>query len=278
MTLREAIGAAAARLSPNSATPRLDAELLAAHALGISRETLLLQHLGADVPDGFAGLIDRRAAGEPVAYIVGHRDFWTITLDVAPGVLIPRPDSETLIEAAVAHFGHAGPANVLDLGTGSGALLLAALQQWPDARGLGIDQSETAVAIASANALKLGLSDRGRIAQGNWDEGISDRFDLILCNPPYIVDDEVLPVDVGGYEPASALFAGKDGLDAYRLLAPRVGRLLSPRGLALFEIGASQADAVSALLRAEGHNPRLLHDLAGRDRCIAIGPMMNFDE
>jgi release factor glutamine methyltransferase len=278
MTLREAIGAAAVRLQRTSASSRLDAELLAAHALATSRENLLLRHLDSPAPDGFAALVERRAEGEPVAYIVGHRDFWTITLDVAPGVLIPRPDSETLIEAAIAHFGDGGPANVLDLGTGSGALLLAALQQWPNATGMGVDRSEAAVAIASANAGKLGLSDRARIIQGDWDDGIEARFDLILCNPPYIAADEILPVDVGRYEPASALFAGQEGLDAYRILAPRMNRLLSARGLALFEIGASQGEAVSALFRAQGYRPRLLHDLAGRDRCIAIGPAQNFVE
>jgi release factor glutamine methyltransferase len=278
MTLREAIGAAAARLNSSSATPRLDAELLAAHALMISREALLLHHLDRQAPEGFAVLVGRRAEGEPVAYIIGNRDFWTITLDVAPGVLIPRPDSETLIEAAIRHFGAEGPATVLDLGTGSGALLLAALHEWPNAVGLGVDKSETAVTAARGNAEKLGMSDRARIVQGDWDAGITDRFDLILCNPPYIREDEILPVDVGRYEPTSALFAGSEGLDAYRVLAPRISRLLSPRGLALFEIGASQAEAVRALFRAQGHSPTLQHDLAGRDRCIMIGPAMNFGE
>lgn len=270
MTLREAIAAAAARLSRTSDTPRLDAELLAAHALGASREALLLRSLDDVVPETFGALVERRAEGEPVAYIVGHRDFWTITLDVGPGVLIPRPDSETLIEAAVAHFGEAGPVRVLDLGTGSGALLLAALHQWPRASGLGVDLSAQAVAIARANARTLGFSHRAQIVQGTWDEGIAGCFDLILCNPPYIAADESLPADVGRYEPATALFAGQDGLDAYRVLAPRLRRLLSPMGLALFEIGASQGEAVSALFRAQGHETRLIVDLGGRDRCVAI--------
>lgn len=270
MTLREAIVAAAARLSEASDTPRLDAELLAAHALGASRETLLLRSLDAEVPETFHALVDRRAEGEPVAYIVGHRDFWTITLDVAQGVLIPRPDSETLIEAAMRHFGDAGPATVLDLGTGSGALLLAALHQWPHATGIGIDASDHAVAIAKANAEKLGLSDRARIARGDWDRNIDGPFDLILCNPPYIAADEALPVDVSGYEPASALFAGKNGLDAYRVLAPRIGGLLAPDGLATFEIGVTQGEAASALFRAAGHRVDVLKDLGGRDRCLVI--------
>lgn len=270
MTLREAIAAAAARLNRTSDTPRLDAELLAAHALGVDRETLLLRSLDREEPELFETLIERRAEGEPVAYIIGQRDFWTITLDVAPGVLIPRPDSETLIEAAVTHFGEAGPRTVLDLGTGSGALLLAALDQWPRARGVGVDLSDRAVAIARLNGAKLGLSDRAQIVRGDWDAGISESFDLILCNPPYIAAGEPLPVDVGRYEPASALFAGEDGLDCYRLLAPRLHRLLSPGGLALFEIGASQGEPVSALFVAAGHQVAVARDLGGRDRCVII--------
>ena len=270
MRLREAIARAASTLSGTSETPRLDAELLAAHALGANRETLLLHYLDKAEPPAFEALVERRAKGEPIAYIIGQRDFWTITLHVAPGVLIPRPDSETLIEAAIAHFGEAGPATVLDLGTGSGALLLAALDQWPKAKGVGVDLSERAVEIARANAERLGMACRASIIQSDWDADINDRFDLILCNPPYIGTGESLPVDVAVYEPSTALYAGADGLDAYRLLASRLARLLSTRGFALFEIGATQGRAVMALFRAHGHDARLIHDLAGLDRCIAI--------
>jgi release factor glutamine methyltransferase len=270
MTLREAIARAASRFDGISDTPRLDAELLAAHALGTSRERLLLHHLDDTDPRDLEGFFARRAGGEPIAYIVGRREFWTIALDVAPGVLIPRPDSETLIEAAVAHFGDAGPATVLDLGTGSGALLLAALDQWPRATGVGVDISEQAVAIARVNAQRLGMEGRTRIVRGDWDAGFDERFDLILCNPPYIAADERLPVDVADHEPATALFAGADGLDAYRLLAPRMAGLLTSRGCALFEIGAMQGRDVIGLFRACGYRPRLIQDLAGRDRCVAI--------
>lgn len=261
---------AAANLAVVSETPGLDAELLMAHALGLSREALLLGHLDDIVPANFAGLLARRLAGEPIAYIAGTRAFWTIELTVGPGVLIPRPDSETLIEAAVDHFDGRAPETILDLGTGSGALLMAALDQWPNASGLGIDRSPDALEIARANARRLGLADRVRLCAGDWAEGIDTRFDLVLCNPPYIESGAALPRDVSGYEPAAALFAGLDGLDAYRRLAPMFARLIAPGGIACVEIGASQAEAVMALFRAEGLAPSLLRDLAGRDRCITL--------
>ncbi|HEY1145110.1 MAG TPA: methyltransferase domain-containing protein, partial [Allosphingosinicella sp.] len=171
MSIRADLAAAAGRLAESSDTPRLDAELLMAHALGVTREALLLSRLDAPAPLAFEALLARREAGEPIAYITGLRAFWTIELAVAPGVLIPRPDSETLIEAALAHFGTAGPRSVLDLGTGPGTLLLAALHQWPEARGIGIDCSEAALAIARANAARLGLSDRADLRAGDWGEG-----------------------------------------------------------------------------------------------------------
>jgi release factor glutamine methyltransferase len=270
MTLREAIRAAAARLDRVSDTPRLDAELLAAHCIGESRETLLLRHLDDPAPASLSEFMDRRAAGEPIAYIVGCRDFWTISLHVEPGVLIPRPDSETLLEAAVTHFGTKEPATILDLGTGSGALLLAALAQWPLAKGVGVDASPKAAAVAQDNANRLGMADRARIVVGDWASDIDQAFDLILCNPPYVAAHEILPVDVADHEPASALYAGSDGLDCYRRLIPEIARLLDPAGLALFEIGSSQGDAVSALFREAGFHPRIIKDLGDRDRCIAV--------
>ena len=268
MRLRDALSQAAAALAEISDTPRLDAELLMAHALAMSREAMLLDALDAPVPAVFEELLVRRVAHEPVAYITGQRDFWTISLAVAPGVLIPRPDSETLIEAAVDHFGQEGPRTVLDLGTGSGALLLAALTEWPDARGLGIDASAEALAIASGNAARLGLASRARFAIGDWGEGIAERFDLVLCNPPYVETGTVLAPDVSDHEPATALFAGADGLDAYRRLVPQLPGLLSPGGMIALEIGATQADAVSALFLKAGLAPAVRQDLGGRDRAI----------
>lgn len=241
-----------------------------AHALGVSRDALLLARLDDPAPCTFAALLERRMEGEPVAYITGTRDFWTISLAVRPGVLIPRPDSETLIEAAVRHFGAAGPGRVLDLGTGSGALLLAALDQWSRASGVGVDRSPEALAVAAENALRLGMKDRARFVRGDWSKGLDERFDLILCNPPYIEEDAALPRDVADHEPEGALFAGTDGLDAYRLLAPQVAGLTAPEGIALFEIGSTQAAAVRALMEAEGLSCEVVRDLAGRDRCVAV--------
>ncbi len=268
--VRAVLVAAAHRLNPVSDTPRLDAELLMAHALGVTREALLLSRLGDNVPTDFGALLDRRFAHEPVAYILGKRDFWTITLDVTPAVLIPRPDSETLIEAAIAHFGAAGPKAVLDLGTGSGALLLAALSQWPESTGLGVDASEAALAVASGNAQRLGLCGRARFVLGDWGQGIVDQFDLILCNPPYVESGALLASEVKNYEPPAALFAGNDGLADYRRLMPQLKTLMSPAAIAALEIGAEQATEVIALAREVGLTATLYKDLAGRDRCLLI--------
>lgn len=254
-----------------SATPRLDAELLLAHALGITRERMLLTLADHAAPPAFAALVERRARHEPVAYITGTRAFWTIDLDVAPGVLVPRADSETLIEAAVAHLnGTAGPGRVLDLGTGSGALLLAALDQWPQASGVGLDASPAALAIARDNAARI-APGRATIAAGGW-EGTGEAFDLILCNPPYIAADAALSPEVAEYEPASALFAGRDGLDDYRAIAPVLGRQIAPGGVACIEIGYDQGESAATLFRAAGLAVALRRDLAGRDRCLVVTP------
>jgi|SRR5690242_11301724 len=270
LKVRQALAAAAARLAAASDTPRLDAELLMAHALGVSRDDLLLRRLDGAEPPVFAALVDRRLAHEPVAYITGIRAFWTIDIAVGPGALVPRADSETLIEAAVDHFAGRAPATILDLGTGPGTLLLAALDQWPQATGLGVDRSIEALAMARANADRLGLGARARLVDGDWAAGIESRFDLILANPPYIGFDEALPREVREHEPADALFAGADGLDAYRAIVPDLPRLIAPGGVAILEIGHTQADAVAALVEAAGLAPALRRDLAGRPRAIVV--------
>ena len=280
MTLADA----ARRLAGVSDTPRLDAELLMAHALGISRERLLLSGAPAEAgavgngatqgsglgksTEDFDVLVSRRLAHEPIAYILGKQAFWTIELAVTPAVLIPRPDSETLIEAAVAHFGRAGPRRVLDLGTGSGALLLAALAEWPAATGLGIDTSADALEVAKANAAALGMADRARFELGGWDRAQGGDHDLVLCNPPYIATDEQLPPGVVDHEPHAALFAGADGLDDYRAIAPLLQ--LPPEGCACIEIGATQSAAVSQLFAAQSYMIEIKRDLGGRDRCVVL--------
>ena len=244
-----------------------------AHALRISRDELLLKRLDDPEPAAFDPLLARRLAHEPIAYITGSRAFWTIELEVGPGVLVPRPDSETLIEAAVEYFKQYEPRRILDLGTGPGTLLLAALTQWPEAEGLGVDASETALTYARRNAEALGVGDRAEYRLGDWSAGIDTQFDLILANPPYIGTGEQLPPDVREYEPAEALFAGPDGLDDYRRILPDIPRLLAPGGVALFEIGSTQADAVSALARQHGLVPTVIRDLRGLSRVVSMVEM-----
>ncbi len=266
------------RLASVSATPRLDAELLAAHALDMTREDMILRRGALQLPEGLDALLERRLCHEPIAQILGRRDFWTLTLKVTRDVLTPRPDSETLIEAAIDYFAdHPAPGReprrILDLGTGSGALLLAALDLWPGATGLGIDISQAALAIARENAEATGLAERAAFRLGDWVTGLSERFDLILCNPPYIREDAMLPSDVADYEPAQALFGGPDGLDPYRTLSLQVGDLLTPGGVALFEIGFDQGESAAALFRGAFLDVTLRRDLAGNARCLVVtGP------
>ena len=269
--ITRALDDAARQLSSTSDTSRLDAELLMAEALHIDRDRLLLSPPDRDVPRRFWEMVGRRSEGEPVAYITGRRAFWNIELHVGPGVLVPRPDSEVLIASAIEHFeGTAGPKRILDLGTGPGTLLLAALDIWPDATGLGIDVSRQALSYASANARRLGFDGRLKLMQGNWAAGLLESFDLVLCNPPYIADGAELGPGVREFEPDEALFAGTEGLDAYRALAPQLPRLLNPGGLAAIEIGPEQAEAVTALLERDGLQATVAEDLGGRARAIVL--------
>jgi release factor glutamine methyltransferase len=269
--LSRALADAARQLEKTSDSARLDAELLMAEALHIDRDKLLLAPPDRKVPDRFWAMVDRRKAGEPVAYITGRRAFWNIELHVGPGVLVPRPDSEVLIASAIEHFeGKERPKRILDLGTGPGTLLLAALDIWPEARGLGVDVSRQALAYASANARRLGFEQRVELKLGDWAAGIKDRFDLILCNPPYVAAGADLGLGVKEYEPGEALFAGEEGLDAYRALAPQLPQLLHPGGLAAVEIGFDQAEAVTHLLAREGLQATVASDLAGRPRAVLL--------
>jgi len=269
--IARALGDAARQLEERSDTARLDSELLMAEALHIDRDRLILSPPDRLVPQRFWDMVDRRKAGEPVAYITGRRAFWNIELHVGPGVLVPRPDSEVLIASAIEHFeGTGGPKHILDLGTGPGTLLLAALDVWPDATGLGVDVSRQALTYAAANVRRLGLEDRVKLVQGNWADGLVEKFDLILCNPPYIAEEAKLGPGVREYEPDEALFAGREGLDAYRALGPQLPRRLNKGGLAAIEIGADQAEAVTALLVRDRLQAQVAKDLAGRDRALQL--------
>lgn len=271
-SVAERLRTAALALGPASSTARLDAELLMAAALGVSRSDLLLRHMRDPAPPAFEPLFARRAAHEPVAYILGEAEFYGLSLRVTPEVLIPRGDSETLVEAARAALAARPPARILDCGVGSGALLLAALSLWPAAEAVGIDRSPGALKVAAGNGAALGRDVRW-LAR-DWDEpgwaADLGRFDLVLANPPYVEDDAPLERVVRDYEPAGALFAGVEGLDAYRVLVPQLPGLLADEGIAVLEIGSRQAEAVRAIAQVVGFETTLHHDLAGRPRALEM--------
>ncbi|MFM5932432.1 MAG: peptide chain release factor N(5)-glutamine methyltransferase [Novosphingobium sp.] len=272
MTVGLTIREAAEALATVSDTARLDAELLMAHILGVSRSEMLLNWMKTPVPEGVARLVVRRMRGEPVAYIIGEQEFRGLTLNVTPDVLIPRGDSEVLVDAALAARPEAR--RVLDCGTGSGALLLAALVELPQATGIGIDSSDAALGVARGNAAALGLDGRAQMVLADWHQpGWADAlgaFDLILANPPYVEDAAELDPSVRDHEPAGALFSGPEGLDDYRVLVPQLPALLAPGGAAFVEIGHTQADAVTAIARGSGLVASLHRDLANRPRVLEL--------
>lgn len=275
LTVSEALREAARRLEPVSDDPRLEAEWLMAHLLGTSRSALLLHHGGDAAHENFADLVLRRSNGELLAHIVGVQDFYGLSLRVTPDVLIPRGDSETLIDAARDALSDSAPSHILDCGTGSGALLLAALSIWPEAMGIGIERSPAALAIARENAKRCAMDGRATMQAGDWGapgwaEGLG-QFDLVLANPPYIGDEDPdLAADVRAHEPGEALFAGADGLDAYRALIPQLPGLLAPGGLAVVEIGMRQTDAVTRIARDSSLCTTLHRDLAARPRALSL--------
>ncbi len=243
-----------------------------AHALGISRSDMLLYRMQDDEPAAFTQLISAREKSQPVAQIIGEQEFFGLTLAITPDVLIPRSDSESVVEASLRAKPDAR--RVLDCGTGSGALLLALLANFPQAEGVGIERSAAAVEVARANAASLDLANRARVILADWHQpGWADdlgRFDLIIANPPYVEDDADLAPDVRLYEPAAALFAGAQGLDDYRVLIPQLPRLLTQTGVAMLEIGATQAAQVSEIAREHGFTAHAHPDLAGRDRALEL--------
>ncbi len=262
------------------ASPRLDARLLLAHAIGLEPEAHLLRPgrwLGPRARARAKALIARRARREPVAKILGRREFWSLSFKVTADTLDPRPESETLVEALLDAVPDRGaPVRLLDLGTGSGCLLLAALSELPRATGLGVDIEPRAVRVARDNAGALGLAGRADFRVGDWGVGLGGPFNYILANPPYVSDAEIseLEPEIARYEPRRAIAAGVDGLAAYRALAPHLARLMAPDGVALMEVGAGQAAAAASILAETGLAVRrTVKDLAGVQRCLIATPV-----
>jgi len=221
-------------------------------------------------------LIARRLRREPIAYITGHKEFWSLDFEVGPGVLIPRPDTETLVEEALKAFpDKAAPLKVLDLGTGSGAILIAFLSERPGARGLGVEQSPDAMIWARRNIARHAMQDRATLQGDDWLMLGESSFDVIFSNPPYIESDVIptLDSDVKDHEPLAALDGGRDGLDAYRAIAPIIASRLATGGRAFLEIGQGQEQKVPMILKASGlETLRVAHDLAGIPRCVIAAP------
>lgn len=279
-TVGDALATTRSRLlAAGIADGAVDARLLVEAATGLDRGGVLAardHRLDADQSVRLTRMVARRLNREPVARIIGQREFWSLAFTLGSDTLDPRPDSETLVAAALDHLPETdGRYRVLDLGTGTGCLLLALLAERPKAWGLGLDLAEGAARVARANARSLGLHDRACFLAGYWADAVAARFDVVVCNPPYVSDRErarLMP-EVRDHDPALALFAGADGLDAYRALAGRMGPLLAQNGMAALEVGADQAGAVSALMAAQGlETVETRSDLASIDRVLVLKP------
>ncbi len=272
MKTAEAVTLVAARLAAAGIEePRREARILLAASLGVDAAGLLMRD---NIDEAlFAPFLARRESREPLAYILGHREFWGLEFFTSPATLIPRPDTETLIEAALTVFpNRRSVQSVLDLGTGSGCLLLAALYEFPEAFGVGVDISTAAALLARGNAKRLGLSERAAFLTGNWAESLGTKFDLILSNPPYIpsADIDGLMPEVQNFEPNSALNGGADGLVAYRTIMGALPTLLAPCGSAILELGLSQLEKVTDLAENAGFTTAVRADLAGHPRALVI--------
>ncbi len=254
--------------------PVLDARLLLQFALGVDWAALFTgpdRDLTNEEETHIESLVQRRLGREPISRIVGRRGFWKFDLAISPETLDPRPDTETLIMAVLKLADHAAPLSILDLGTGSGAILLALLNELPHAKGVGVDISSEAIATASANALELGLHTRSDFLTRDWADGVPGQFDIVVSNPPYIPAAQIatLAPEVKDYDPHAALNGGADGLDAYRSIVALLPQVLKPGGLVAFEIGFGQAGAVEALLAGAGFGGfQRYNDLGGIERVI----------
>jgi release factor glutamine methyltransferase len=274
----ETVGAALRRGAATLAaagveTPVREARLLLAHALGVTAADLLDRDRILPRTD-FDVLLERRAAREPNAFIVGRQGFWTHDLAVTPATLIPRADTETLIEALRDLYPQPGaPESILDLGTGTGALLLAALSLFPAAWGVGLDIVPQAAKLAACNAIRVGMAERAMFLVADWTAPIAGRFDVVLANPPYIASDDLrrLAPEVALYEPRSALDGGTDGLAAYRVILPTLSRVLGPSGVAIIECGSLQAAQVIGIAQHAGLGIEgVRRDLGGNERAVVL--------
>ena len=258
-----------------SPTPMLDARLLMGSLLGLDDGALIARDtdlLSSDLVAAYRQHIERRRTGEPVAYITGEKEFWGRKYCVTRDTLIPRPDSETLIAAALETG--ISPRTILDLGTGTGCLLGALIEEFPDAYGVGIEVSPGAASLAQSNMRRHGWSRRTHIVVGDWLASISGKFDLIVTNPPYIVfsDHDMLPISVRSFEPHLALFAGKAGLSAYETILNQIGNHMNRESVLIIEIGDGQSDPLRALAKTmfPTRKHRIRGDLNGRDRALII--------
>jgi release factor glutamine methyltransferase len=260
-------------------TPDLDARILMAEALGIEASGLALrprETLGALGAERLRGYAARRVAHEPVARILSHQEFWGLPFELSPETLVPRPETETVVEAALAGIGRDAPARILDLGTGSGCLLVALLHELTDASGVGVDRSPAALATARENARRNGVGDRAGFAASDWGAALAGKkFELVVSNPPYVATATIagLAPEVRDHDPQEALDGGPDGLAAYRSIFSDAGRLLAPGGRLVVEIGFDQEPGVRALAAAAGLAvQRVAKDLGGRPRAVVMAP------
>lgn len=275
-----ALRQAAARLAEAGVdSPALDARLLLGEALGLSPEALAAgTRRTLDDRDIVAlhALLERRLAGEPVARILGRREFWSLDLFLSPETLVPRPETETVVAEALRGSRDRAGSTVLDIGTGSGAILLALLSELPNAFGVGIDRSAGALETARVNAGRLGLGTRTAFVRGDLLGAVGGRFDIVVSNPPYIPSGDIagLAAEVRDFDPTAALDGGADGLAAYRGIAAALPGVLAAGGFAVFELGAGQEEAVASLMREAGLRPArpACRDLAGIARALRVDP------
>ena len=272
-TIAEAIRNGALRLQGVADNPRLECRVLLAYALGGTQNDLIRDSTRRIDTAHFDTLLARRAAREPLALILGRREFWSMDFEVSAATLIPRADSETLIRAALTQYANrVPPGRIVDLGTGTGCLLLALLHEFPNAFGIGIDVVPAAADLARSNSVRLGLAHRAAFLCGDWTSSLYGLFDLVVANPPYVAAGDIagLMPEVQRHEPRSALNGGVDGYDAYRTMLPRFPALLAPDGIAVLELGAGQAETVTALAREVGLRASLHLDLAGIERALVL--------